>query len=164
MKIELRNITYNARLSEETAAYAAVVWIDGERAFDVKNDGHGGCDYVYAIGAHDERVVNDRIAEEFPPMDMSRFGMDPMPATLESVCNGLLDDYIILRDVKRRMGKSVLFIDDGQEWQMKFTRGGMAHKPTPANIAEVREKYPNALILNGQTDSLILERVKALAS
>lgn len=39
MKIELRRINHNAGLSEETSAFTAEVWIDGERAFEARNQG-----------------------------------------------------------------------------------------------------------------------------
>ncbi len=43
MKIELRRISHNARLSEETEAFAADLYIDGEKRGTVSNRGHGGC-------------------------------------------------------------------------------------------------------------------------
>lgn len=46
-KFELRRITHNARLSEETSAYAADLYVDGKLFAHVSNDGHGGCDHQY---------------------------------------------------------------------------------------------------------------------
>ena len=42
MKIELRRITFNARLSRETNAFAADIYIDGKKAGTAENDGGGG--------------------------------------------------------------------------------------------------------------------------
>jgi len=47
MKIELKRVTYNSRLSEETAAFAADLWINGKKRGDVLNDGHGGPDRIH---------------------------------------------------------------------------------------------------------------------
>ncbi len=47
MKIELRRLTHNARLSQETNAYAADVYIDGRKAGTVRNDGGGGESHVH---------------------------------------------------------------------------------------------------------------------
>lgn len=47
MKIELRRFTTNARLSRETTAFAADVWVDGKKAGCAENDGHGGCTMVH---------------------------------------------------------------------------------------------------------------------
>lgn len=42
MKCELKNVRVNQRLSEETACFSATLYIDGVRAADVGNRGHGG--------------------------------------------------------------------------------------------------------------------------
>jgi hypothetical protein len=46
MIIELRRFTTNARLSQETTAFAADVWVDGKMAGHAENDGHGGATNV----------------------------------------------------------------------------------------------------------------------
>jgi hypothetical protein len=47
VKIELKRFTTNARLSQETTAFAADVWIDGKKAGYAENDGHGGATIVH---------------------------------------------------------------------------------------------------------------------
>lgn len=47
MKIELQRFTTNARLSQETTAFAADVWVDGKKAGHAENDGHGGSTMVH---------------------------------------------------------------------------------------------------------------------
>ena len=47
MKIELKRFSYNARLSEETNAFAADIWVDGKNVGFAKNDGHGGNTMVH---------------------------------------------------------------------------------------------------------------------
>jgi len=42
VKIELRRFTTNARLSQETTAFAADVWVDGKKVGTAENSGHGG--------------------------------------------------------------------------------------------------------------------------
>lgn len=42
MKIELKRFTTNARLSQETTAFAADVWVDGKKVGHAENAGHGG--------------------------------------------------------------------------------------------------------------------------
>jgi hypothetical protein len=42
MIIELRRFTTNARLSQETTAFAADVWVDGKKVGYAENAGHGG--------------------------------------------------------------------------------------------------------------------------
>jgi hypothetical protein len=64
VKIELKRFTTNARLSQETAAFAADVWVDGKKVGDAKNDGHGGNTMVHldksvrdAVEAHGKTLV-----------------------------------------------------------------------------------------------------------
>ena len=42
MKIELRRFTTNSRLSQETTAFAADVWVDDKKVGYAENAGHGG--------------------------------------------------------------------------------------------------------------------------
>jgi hypothetical protein len=47
MKIELKNVVINSRLSEETTCFSASMYINGEYAADVRNNGTGGCNTYY---------------------------------------------------------------------------------------------------------------------
>lgn len=64
MKIELKRFTTNARLSQETTAFAADVWVDGKKAGYAENDGHGGSTIVHLdpsvraqVEAHGKTIV-----------------------------------------------------------------------------------------------------------
>lgn len=46
-KVQLKRLQVHARLSEETTAFTADVWIDDKRAGYAKNDGHGGETFVH---------------------------------------------------------------------------------------------------------------------
>jgi len=46
-KIELRSVKIAAFLSEETTAFQAAIYIDGKRAGEAHNDGHGGNTMVH---------------------------------------------------------------------------------------------------------------------
>jgi hypothetical protein len=56
VKIELKRFTTNARLSQETTAFAADVWVDGKKVGTAENDGRGGCTMV-----HLDRSVRDAV-------------------------------------------------------------------------------------------------------
>jgi hypothetical protein len=47
VKVELKRLQIYARLSEETTAFTADVWIDGKKAGYAKNEGHGGATNVH---------------------------------------------------------------------------------------------------------------------
>jgi hypothetical protein len=46
MELTLRNVKIAQHLSQETTAYTGTVYIDGKKAGNVRNDGHGGSDIV----------------------------------------------------------------------------------------------------------------------
>ena len=47
MNVELKRFTTNVRLSQETTAFAADVWVDGAKAGHAQNDGRGGSTLVH---------------------------------------------------------------------------------------------------------------------
>jgi hypothetical protein len=55
----LKRFTTNARLSQETTAFAADVWIDGKKAGTAENDGHGGATMVHLHLL--DRAVRDQV-------------------------------------------------------------------------------------------------------
>ncbi len=64
MNIELKRFTTNARLSQETTAFAADVWVDGKKVGYAENAGHGGNTMVHldpsvrsAVEAHGKTLV-----------------------------------------------------------------------------------------------------------
>lgn len=64
MRIELKRFTSNARLSQETTAFVADVWVDGVKVGYAENRGHGGNTNVQidrtvrdAVEAHGKTLV-----------------------------------------------------------------------------------------------------------
>lgn len=64
MNIELKRFTTNARLSQESTAFAADVWVDGKKVGTAANSGHGGATIVHLdpsvraeVEAHGKRLV-----------------------------------------------------------------------------------------------------------
>lgn len=47
MKVELRKFKHSPSLSQDTEAFSAELWIDGNKAADVSNNGSGGCHRIY---------------------------------------------------------------------------------------------------------------------
>lgn len=52
MNIEVKNYKRYPALSEETEAYSATVYIDGKRAGEARNDGHGGSARIDIVPEH----------------------------------------------------------------------------------------------------------------
>lgn len=64
MKIELKRLSISERLSQETTAFAADVWVDGKNVGTAENDGRGGETIVRvdpsvraAVEAHGSAII-----------------------------------------------------------------------------------------------------------
>jgi len=66
MQVELKRIQVSTRLSEETIAFAADVWIDGKKAGTAKNDGHGGATSVHIHDPATAKRLNEFSAPLVP--------------------------------------------------------------------------------------------------
>lgn len=110
MQIELRRISHNSRLSEETYAFTADVWIDGAKAGDVRNSGHGGAHmwHPYELEA---RI--DAYAQTLPPVDTSDLYNDGKTHTMdmcaEILVNNLVTQWLRAKDMKKALAKRILY-------------------------------------------------------
>jgi hypothetical protein len=120
MKIELRRITYNARLSEETPAYAADVYVDGKKRGTTQNDGHGGMDMIHP---HSLQQEIDAYAKTLPLLP-SPYGA-PFEQSAETIFGDLLDTWLVARTLKRALKTKTLFVRGGKLYEMK-----LPHQPT----------------------------------
>lgn len=123
MKIELKRISYNARLSQETAAFAADVYVDGKKAGSAENSGHGGNTNVHLhLLSAEERAKVEAWCNAQPPHvypasgDMKEFSV---PYNLEQAVDNFLYDWLEKRDTiaqyKRWCKKSLVFRLKGDE-------------------------------------------------
>jgi len=114
-RVELRAVKYAAFASEETSCFSATVYINGEKAGTVDNDGHGGSnrystsalhytlnaiaatlpDYVYTVGDRTESMKQDA----------------------DMLVGDLLEAFLEHRDLKRHCSKKTLFRLKGETYQ-----------------------------------------------
>jgi hypothetical protein len=93
MKIELKRFTTNARLSQETTAFAADVWVDGKKAGTAENDGHGGNTNVRL-----DRAVRDVV---------EAYGKTLVPAEYKFVSGAeWVVDQLVEAELQRRSDKA----------------------------------------------------------
>lgn len=112
MKIVLKNVAYSARLSQETTAYAADVWVDGKKAGTVRNEGMGGPDVVWPHTLHQQIAA---YAATLPRRE-SKYG-DYQP-DVESVLGDAFDTWLASRDLKRALAKRYLVVkQDGKIYE-----------------------------------------------
>ena len=52
MEITSKNISHNERLSEETNCFSATIYIDGKKAGEASNHGHGGPTMIHPANSN----------------------------------------------------------------------------------------------------------------
>jgi hypothetical protein len=121
-KIELKNISYYKQGSEETPCYNAIVYVNGKKAIDVGNDGHGGCDHQHGIGEYNYKDI-----EEVNKWCIKTFGQESFTYQsdgkeevctydfdLEQFCHDELYKWLDKKALKKDMQKKYLFVEKGQ--------------------------------------------------
>lgn len=100
MKIELKKIEYSERLSEETEAFSADLYINGKKAGEASNSGHGGSTGYRAYDAEGMALIRE--AEDwckrlppkvYPPDDSFPNGLK-LDMDLEQYIDDLVNDFI----------------------------------------------------------------------
>jgi hypothetical protein len=160
IQIELRNIRVNKALSNETPCYSADLYVDGKLAARVGNRGHGGCDEFMDVNAppnsaDNYKAIEARVKADYPPLDMSAYGMDPLPASLETVCQGLVEDHLARQAMALAMRRKVAFFKDGlppEGQKAPLFTSKLRPADTVASLIEVLRTYhPKAYFLNTLT-------------
>jgi hypothetical protein len=116
MKIELKKVSVYERMSEETTAFNADIFVDGVKAGYAKNDGHGGSTFYQPYEGKRQLLEKaEAFAKSLP--DIKYPASDGMKAfsiesNLENVIDDLLEQEMKKKDVKKlekKMEKSLLF-------------------------------------------------------
>ncbi len=170
--IELRSIDLHVGLSEETPAYTAKVYVDGKHFADVSNRGHGGCDMVYPPlgGSHAAPAsqacfrsnlakLEVRIKATYPRHDYDH-GPDfrgYMKESLEGLCHTQVWESVEKRNLKSRLSRKIIMIEDGKIYAIKGKR-------TPERVVAVAKQYPNATILNSVKFDVAFDLYKKYAA
>lgn len=154
MKIELRRINYNAKLSEETNAYTAEVWIDGERAFDARNQGQGGCDFYRQIGRWSEAEVSSWLKANRPVRTYQGLTLEH---DLEAEVGDLLERELEYRRLKRLLRTNLVTIERGQIFQYPLRK-----RPLDLVARAVTATNRQAVIVNGGDEGVIRQALAIL--
>jgi hypothetical protein len=106
MKLELKNIKFSERMSEETNCFDAFLYINGVKALYVRNDGRGGStDYQLTDLKHKDLVKQ---TEDFclglPPIQYSTF---EIKMNLEHKIDELFESWLKEKD-KEKLDKKLL--------------------------------------------------------
>ena len=146
-KIEMKNISYYARGSEETPCYNATVYINGKKAVEVSNDGHGGSDRQHTYPESDFRLqdINKWCVEKFGQSTWEYNGQTySTDLDLEHYCHDELYKWLDTKTLKKDLKKQWLFVEKGQlmGYKKRATDTDTAFKHF------FEKKHPNEKCLN----------------
>ena len=148
MKLELRSITHNTRLSEETPAYAADLYVDGVKAAHLSNHGTGGPDMCHWL----DRAIEAKVDAHFAALPKEKYGNYELQPNLESWAHTQLENRAFLKSFKRSLAKKIIiYTADKRGLNLKATPDRL-----PAIRAQIETKYPGAIILNEASDEQLL--------
>ena len=114
MKIELKKISFYEKMSEETNCFRAEVYINGKNVGYAKNDGQGGCTWVYPDNQAGQKLVDEAEAyfKSLPPtkhtIGDSTVFLNP---SLDGHIDELLEEHLRKKDeikFKKKMEKDML--------------------------------------------------------
>lgn len=158
MQIELRKVSHNARLSEETNAFWAEVWIDGVKAGSARNDGHGGCTFIEPHALRDRlaayaktlpAIVSDIVMKG----DNDPFRYDP---TAETLVDDALEQHLAAKRLTRILKTKLVVVREGKCYTVgPFKTPGFAQEPSVV----ARYVKPGDVLLNTMP---VQDAVKAL--
>ncbi len=107
MKIELKKIEFYDRLSEETNAFTADIYVNGVKAGYAKNDGQGGNTWCHSYEGKSNLLHEaETYAEALPPIQLEFANkIHPTKMNLEMVVDKLFEEYITKKENQKFLKK-----------------------------------------------------------
>ena len=151
--LEVKNISHYARGSEETPCYNATVYINGKRAIEVSNEGHGGMDRQDTYPNIEERCLvqqaNEWCIKKYGKkthkyMDNGKEKSFEIEMDLEHVCQDALYDWLDKKTLKKDLNAKFLCQEDKELFAYKKPRG----YDEDEFRSVLRNRHPKATCLN----------------
>lgn len=158
VKIELRDISTNERLSEETSCYSATLVVNGKVVGTTGNRGCGGGDEVNLKPGCGWTwpELEAAVKADYPAHDISYMypgaaaGSHMMDASLETVCGEIVEKHGFEKKVKRAM-KSKIVVLTGNKGEYRTYGWKGVKQITPAHLAAFAKSNPSIKPLNAMT-------------
>ena len=113
-KLEVKNISHYARGSEETPCYNATVYVNGKKAVEVSNDGHGGSDrqHTYPESGFRLQDIDKWCVEKFGQETWEYNGKTySTDLDLEHYCHQELYNWLDAKELKKELKKNYVCVE-----------------------------------------------------
>lgn len=131
MKIELRRFSHSPRLSHETVAFAADVYVDGVKRGTAENEGQGGPNSIHPLALH---LEIDAYAKTLPPCEA--YGAT-LSYDADFLMSTIVQNVLVEKDLTKALKKKTLFVLGGKVYEMK-----LPHRPKAEEKATVLNDLP----------------------
>lgn len=132
MEIEIKNVSYSERFSEETNAFHADIYINGEKAMYVVNTGQGGPTDYHAYEGKKHLLQELEQHSKTLPIVKSKYSDFNYKQTVETIIDDLFENWLKERDNKKLMKKTETGIlykaADGNHYTYSWKIGGKQAK------------------------------------
>lgn len=100
MKIELKKIAFYERMSEETNAFTADIYINDVKTGYAKNDGQGGCTFYHAYQGKEQLLKEAEIFAKSLPKTKHEFSGKTyeFDSNLESIIDHMFEQYLTAKE------------------------------------------------------------------
>ena len=163
-KLEVKNISYYERGSEETPCYNATVYINGKKAVEVSNDGHGGSDrqHVWHENGFRLQEINEWCVAKFGQSTWEYNGQTySTDLDLEHYCHDELYKHLDTKLLKRNMKKNIMFFRDENDIKSGQYTLAKIQNNIGGLMAYIKDKYPKSFILNDMPFEKALETFRS---
>lgn len=154
-RITLKNFKHAAFMSEETNAFRASVYFDGELIGTAENDGHGGSTFVRPFPKTDAQVqAAHEWAATLPQRELKHGGETLLfKPSLDSVIDDIVEAMLTLKAIRasyqRTIKQRVLYTQPAKPGVFQSPTAKSCGVPMPRLIAVMRTKVPaGSVILN----------------
>lgn len=118
--IEIKGLVRSAFASEETHCFAAVVWLNGRRVGEARNEGHGGCTWITCRDPKDNEKL-EAIAAKTKGQDFAGWEfLGEKPMSIDCIIDELVEQNLelkhklaTLKRLRKRATENFWFIIDG---------------------------------------------------
>lgn len=166
MKIELKKISFNERMSDETSCFIADLYINGKKVGECKNEGRGGCTDYHGNTKADNVLIKE--AEAYCKTILN--DLKYYDQSLEGVIDDLLSDYIKSNELKKfnkKMQKKYAMAicygkitSNGCEFATTFWKGRTLAQIPLINLQKAYDDVKAKKLLDG--DIILNDNLEAL--
>jgi len=166
MKLQLKNVHFSERLSQETNAFAADIFYNGKKIGYAENNGHGGCTNVGCYPeSRDEFKEAAQYAKDLPKIvyegsrGMKGFELD---SNLEAQVDHLFENWLEQKEITKTSNKGLYYEQpDGQRYVATWkghTIAKLKKNPNGIEAIKIRAKklqLEGNIILNNNLEGIL---------